>query len=214
MNIILLGGPGVGKGTYSSRLKEIYKIPHISTGDLFRENIKNNTELGKKVQAYLSSGKLVPDELTIEMVKKRLALSDAKKGYILDGFPRTIPQAEALERFTKIDKVLNFYADESVVISRLSGRRICKKCGAIFHLRNIPPKVENICDKCHGQLYQREDEKPQVVKQRLNIYNKQTLPLIDYYRKKGLLAEIDANLDVNNPDFHVIEDCKKILSKL
>ncbi|MFH1971965.1 MAG: adenylate kinase [archaeon] len=212
MNIVLLGGPGVGKGTYASKLKTIYNIPHISTGELFREHMKNQTEIGKQIKEVMDSGNLVPDEITISMIKERL--EKETKGYLLDGFPRTIPQAEALETFAKIDVVLNFNAREEVVISRLSGRRTCKKCGAIFHLRNIIPKQEGICDKCGGELYQRSDEKEEVIKERLKIYNKKTKPLTEYYKNRGLLQEVDANLDVNNPDFHVIEDCQEILDKL
>ena len=212
MNIILIGGPSVGKGTYATRLKKIYNIPHISTGDLFRENIKNQTELGKQAQTYIDGGNLVPDEITIGMVKDRLTHPDAQNGFLLDGFPRTVPQAEALEKITKIDKVLYFTAEESVILSRIAGRRICKSCGAIFHLKNIPPKQEGICDHCQGELYQRPDEMEDAVKVRLATFHKVTKPVIDYYKEKGILAEIDANLDINNPDFHVIEDCQEILN--
>jgi len=214
MNIILIGGPSVGKGTYASKLKKIYNIPHISTGDLFRDNMKNQTELGKTAQGYIDQGNLVPDEVTIAMVKDRLSQEDAQNGYLLDGFPRTIPQAEAMSEFTKVDKVLYFTAEQSTILARIAGRRICKGCGAIFHLKNIPSKQEGICDHCGGELYQRADEKEDVVKQRLDTFDKLTKPVLDYYKEKGLLAEVDANLDINNPDFHVIEDCQEVLDKL
>lgn len=210
MNIIFLGAPGVGKGTYTSRVKEKYGIPHISTGDIFRENIKNNTSLGKEAKSYMDAGKLVPDEVTINMVKERFKQPDAKKGYILDGFPRTIPQAEALSSFSKVDVVINFVAKDSTIIQRLSGRRICRKCQAIFHVKNIPPKVEGICDKCGGEIYQREDDKPEAIKHRLKVYSDQTSPLIDYYKKKNLLHVIDAN---SNEVESIIKNLVVILDK-
>ena len=193
MKIIFLGAPGVGKGTYTSRIKEKYRLQHISTGDIFRENMKNNTPLGQEAKTYIDKGQLVPDEVTINMVKDRLSKEDIKKGYILDGFPRTIPQADALAEFSKVDLVVNFEAEESVIIQRLSGRRICRKCGAIFHIKNIPTKIENICDKCGGEIYQREDDKPEAIKQRLITYQEQTSPLIDYYKEKRMIAIIEAN---------------------
>jgi adenylate kinase len=193
MNIIFLGAPGVGKGTYTSRIKEKYGLVHISTGDLFRENMKNNTLLGQEAKKYIDKGQLVPDSVTINMVKERLAEGDVKKGFILDGFPRTIPQAKALERFSKMDAVINFVADESIIIQRLSGRRICRKCQAIYHIKNIRPKIEGVCDKCGGELYQRDDDKPEAIKERLKVYEKQTAPLVEYYKEKGLLMIVDAN---------------------
>jgi len=156
MNIILIGGPSVGKGTYAGKLKKIYNIPHISTGDLFRDNMKNKTELGIKAQGFIDQGNLVPDEVTIAMVKDRL--SKEENGYLMDGFPRTIPQAEAMSEFTKVDKVLYFTAEQSTILARIAGRRICRGCGAIFHLKNIPPKQEGICDYCGGEVYQRPDQ--------------------------------------------------------
>ncbi|MCK4521845.1 MAG: adenylate kinase [Nanoarchaeota archaeon] len=193
MNIIFLGAPGVGKGTYTSRVKEKYSIPHISTGDIFRGNIKNNTLLGKEAKGYMDKGQLVPDEVTINMVKDRLSQDDVKDGYILDGFPRTIAQAEALKEFSKVDIAVNFAARDDVIIQRLSGRRICRKCGAIFHVKNIPPKTEGVCDKCGGEIYQRDDDKPEAIKKRLEVYKKQTSPLIDYYKEGGNLIVVDAN---------------------
>lgn len=212
MNIILLGSPGVGKGTYASLLAKKYAIPHISTGDIFREAIKKNTELGRKVREFLDKGELVPDDIVIEVVKDRLDESDTKNGFLLDGFPRTIPQAEALEKFKKVNKVLNFVAPEKTIMDRIGGRRVCRKCGAIYHIINMKPKVEGICDKCGGELYQRSDEKPEVVKIRLKEYNKKTKPLIDYYTKKGLLANINADFPIEEVD-KIISQCEIALKK-
>ena len=193
MNIIFLGAPGVGKGTYTATVKEKYGLPHISTGDIFRANIKNNTELGKMAKSYMDKGQLVPDEVTNNMVKDRLTHADTKKGYILDGFPRTIPQAEALDTFSKITVVMNFTADDKIIVERLSGRRTCKQCQAIYHLKNIPPKQEGVCDKCGGPLSQRDDDKPAVISERLKAYYAQTQPLVAFYKKKGLLHQIESN---------------------
>jgi len=195
MKIVLLGSPGVGKGTYSAELIKKYEILHISTGDIFRENIKGATELGKKAKEFIDTGNLVPDELTIEMIKERLGREDCETGFLLDGFPRTIPQAEALSQFCELDMVINVKADDEVIIERLSGRRICRQCGKIFHLKNIPSKVEGVCDACEGDLYQRDDDRPQAIQERLKVYQKQTAPLVDYYRAKGLLREITVNED-------------------
>jgi adenylate kinase len=211
MKIILFGPPGVGKGTFASRLKTIYNIPHISTGDLFRENIKNNTELGNIANEYINSGKLVPDEITIKMLKNRLFQEDTKNGFMLDGFPRTISQAEALDRIVMIDIVLSFEADKSVILNRVDGRRICKECNEIYHIVNKPTMKENICDLCGGKVYQRKDEKRNIYEKRIQEYEKKTIPLKEYYSKKGLLQKINANKDMNNPDFSVIIDCRKIL---
>jgi len=192
MNVILLGSPGVGKGTYAGHISKKLNIDWISTGDIFRENIKNQTELGKKADDYIKQGKLVPDELTIQMTLEELKKHD---NFMLDGFPRTVPQAESLKD-TKIDKVLNFVASEKTIIERLSGRRICRKCGAIFHIKNIPTKEDGICDNCSGETYQRDDDKPEAIKERLEVYKKKTEPLINYYKEKGLLVEVDANSPV------------------
>ena len=167
MKIIALGSPGVGKGTYAAEITKKYNVLSISTGDLFRENIKNETELGKKAKEIIDSGKLVPDEVTIGMMKERLGREDTPNGFILDGFPRTIPQAEALSEFSEIDLVLNFKADKEVIMQRLTGRRTCSNCAAIFHVVNIPPKQEGVCDKCGGKLVQRSDELPEVIEERL-----------------------------------------------
>jgi adenylate kinase len=214
MNIVALGQPGVGKGTYIDILVEKYKIPHISTGNMFREEIKKNTEFGRKVSSFVNNGELVSDELTISMLKKRLSEKDCKNGFFLDGFPRTIPQAETLEKIVKIDKVLNFVASEEIIIDRLSGRRTCRKCGATYHIRNVPPKVEGICDKCGGELYQRKDDTLEVIKMRNKEYLKKTKPLIDFYKKRGLLVNIDASPPIEEAEKKVIPECEKALSDI
>ncbi len=214
MKLILIGSPGVGKGTYASRLQAIYHIPNISTGDLFRTEAKQNTPLGKQAKKYMVAGDIVPDDITIEMLKKRIKLPDAKKGFMLDGFPRTIPQAEALNKITKIDAAINYVADDKVIIGRLSGRRTCRKCGSIYHIKNIPTKKEGICDKCGGEIYQRDDDKPAAIKERLKVYHEKTKPVLAFYKKEGILHEVDANIDANDPKFHVIEDTQKILNKI
>jgi len=213
VNVVILGSPGVGKGTYAKILSEKYNIPRISSGDLFREAIQDETELGKKIEDCVSRGDLVPDEITIELVKGRLERNDCKNGFFLDGFPRTVAQAEALEKFKKIDKVLNFVASDWVVLSRLGGRRTCRKCGAIYHIKEIPPKVEGVCDLCGGKLYQRSDETPQAIKNRLRIYREKTKPVLDYFRRRGLLADIDANYPFEEID-KVISQCEKHLQKV
>ena len=208
MKIVLLGSPGVGKGTYASMIKDKYHLAHISTGDLWRAEIKNETELGKKAKVAYDRGEILPDDTTIQLLKKRLEKKDAKN-FLLDGFPRNIAQAEALEKITKIDLVVNFYASDKVIMHRLTGRRICRKCGAIFHTMTRKPKKEGICDLCGGELYQRADEMPEVIKDRLKVYREKTRPLEDYYRKKGLLREINADEDLNSPNFK-----EKVLDKI
>ena len=210
MNIMFLGAPGAGKGTYTKKIVRVYNIPHISTGDIFRDNIKNNTELGKEAKSFIDKGNLVPDEVTINMVKDRLSKDDTKKGFVLDGFPRTIPQGEALDRFSKLDIVINFVVKEENIIKRLSGRRICRNCGAIFHIDYIPTKEEGVCDKCQGEVYQRDDDKPEAIKERLKVYEEQTAPLIGFYKEKGILNVVDANRDIGN----IVEETKKILDEL
>jgi len=212
MNIVLLGSPGVGKGTYAKRISKIYGIPQISTGDMFREAIKNKTKIGLKAEGYIDKGELVPDDVTIRIVKERLKKDDCKNGFMLDGFPRTISQADALSDIIKIDKVLDFTASEKIIIDRLSGRRICKSCGAIYHIRNIIPKVKGVCDKCGGKVYQRDDDKPESVKKRLDVYKKQTEPLIKYYTKKGILRSINADWPIEQVD-NVINDAIKALEE-
>ena len=213
MNIVILGPPGVGKGTYAGFLSKKYGIPKISVGDLFRNAIKNRTELGKRIKDYVSSGELVPDETVIELVKNRLEEPDCKDGFLLDGYPRTVPQAEAMMKFKKIDVALNFVAPDEVIMERIGGRRTCSKCGAIYHLKNVPPTIEGVCDRCSGRLIQRSDEKPQVIKNRLVVYREKTKPVADYLRKEGLLVDIDAHYDIEEID-KIIAQCEKYLTKL
>jgi len=192
MNIILLGPPGIGKGTIAKMLSKQLDIPHVSSGDIIRKEIRLKTKSGIEAEAFVTKGLLIPDNIAIDLIKERLKEDDCKKGLIFDGFPRTIPQAEHLDKTNiKIDKVINFTASEKTIIQRLSGRRICGKCAAIFHIKNIPPKVEGICDKCGGELYQRNDDKPESIKKRLEICKEQIDPLIDFYKKRGILADVD-----------------------
>lgn len=193
MNLVFLGPPGAGKGTIAAKAKDVYKVPHISTGDLFRANIKNETELGKKVKAILASGDLVPDSVTIEMVRERLKEADAKNGFILDGFPRTIAQADALSEMTGLDAVVNFVLEKDEIIKRLSGRRVCKSTGRTYHILFNPPKVEGIDDETGEPLIQRDDDKEDAIRNRLEVYEASTAPLIEYYRAKGLLVDVDAS---------------------
>lgn len=212
MKIIMLGAPGAGKGTQAKKIADQYQIPHISTGDIFRANIKNGTELGKKAKSYMDQGLLVPDELTCDLVVDRISQPDAANGYVLDGFPRTIPQAEALtnalaSRDEKIDYAVNVEVPDENIISRMSGRRACLACGATYHIEFNPPKKEGICDTCGKELVLRDDDKPETVKKRLDVYHAQTQPLIEYYQKAGALAEVDGTQDINV----VFDDITKIL---
>lgn len=193
MNLVFLGPPGAGKGTIAALAKDTLRIPHISTGDLFRYAIAHETSLGKQVKAILASGELVPDSVTIEMVKERLVKSDAKDGFILDGFPRTIAQADALAQMTTIDHVINFVLDRDSIVVRLSGRRMCKSTGRIYHITFNPPKVAGIDDETGEPLIQRPDDQEEAILNRLSVYERQTQPLIDYYRHKGLLRDVDAS---------------------
>ena len=196
-NFIFLGPPGAGKGSLAVKVAEDYKIPHISTGDIFRANIKAQTPLGVKVKAIIDSGSLVSDELTFELVKDRLAQDDCKNGYILDGFPRTIPQAEMLDGLVADLKVVNFQIKDEIVIGRLSTRRVCKACGANFNVLTLPPKVEGVCDKCGGELYQRDDDKQESILHRMDVYREQTEPLINYYKNKGKITDLDASIETD-----------------
>lgn len=193
MKLVFLGPPGAGKGTLATLAKESFKVVHISTGDIFRANIKNGTPLGLKVKAILDSGGLVSDETTIEIVKDRLAQADCKAGYLLDGFPRTVAQAEALAGFDKLDAVVNFVLPDTEIVARLSGRRVCKACGTGYHLTAMPPKSPGVCDKCGGELIQRKDDEAASIQERLRVYAANTQPLVDWYRAQGLLRDIDAS---------------------
>jgi len=203
MKIIMLGAPGAGKGTQAKMLAEKYGIPHISTGDIFRANIKNNTELGKKAKSYMDAGQLVPDELVVDLVVDRIKQEDCMKGFILDGFPRTIPQAEALDyalnnRNEKIDYAINVDVPDENIINRMSGRRACVGCGATYHIVYNPTKEEGVCDACGQNLILRDDDKPGTVKKRLEVYHEQTQPLIEHYGAKGALLTIDGTQDIND----------------
>jgi adenylate kinase len=203
LRTILLGPPGAGKGTQAVKIVEKYGIPHISTGDIFRENIKNGTELGKKAQEYMNAGKLVPDDLVIEIATDRLTKDDCKNGFLLDGFPRTVYQAEKLDEFLaarggKVDVVLDIAVGKDELITRLTGRRVCKACGASFHVVNIPPKKEGVCDYCGGELIQRADDNLETVTNRIDVYETQTMPLIEYYEKAGNIAHIDGTTGLDN----------------
>jgi adenylate kinase len=207
MNLIFLGPPGAGKGTLAARVVDILKLPHISTGAIFRSAIAAKSPLGLKVKAIIDAGKLVDDETTIELVKERLAQEDAQKGYILDGFPRTIPQAKALAGFSKVDKAFNFDLPDEAVLERLGGRRVCRKCGRNFHVIFDKPKKEGVCDHCGGEVYTRDDDKSEAVKKRLEVYREQTAPLIGFYRDKGLLVDVDAGPAADQ----VVENFKRSL---
>lgn len=203
MNIIMLGAPGVGKGTQAVMLKEKFNLPHISTGDIFRENIKNQTELGQKAKSYMDKGELVPDSLVCDLVSSRLAEPDCSNGFILDGFPRTIPQADSLEAALsnmnkKIDFAIDIEIDDDKIIRRMAGRRVCSKCSAPFNVDSNPPKVEGKCDICGSDLVQRDDDKEETVKNRLSVYHESTQPLIEYYNNKGCLVVIDGDKDMDS----------------
>lgn len=202
MKIIMLGAPGAGKGTQAKKIAEKYSIPHISTGDIFRVNIKNGTELGKKAKTYMEQGLLVPDELVVDLVVDRVKQDDCSNGYVLDGFPRTIPQAEALDKALAamgeaMDYAINVEVPDENIVRRMSGRRACVDCGATYHIVYAPTNEENICDNCHGELILREDDKPETVQKRLNVYHEQTQPLIDYYTEKNILVEVDGTVDID-----------------
>ncbi len=203
MKIIMLGAPGAGKGTQAEMICEKYSLPHISTGDIFRANIKNGTELGVEAKKYMDQGLLVPDELTVKILLDRVAKDDCKNGYVLDGFPRTIPQAEVLDEALtklgdKVDFAINVDVPDENIINRMSGRRACVTCGATYHIAYAPTKVEGVCDKCGSELILRDDDKPETVKNRLDVYHKQTQPLIDFYSNKGILKEVDGTVNMQD----------------
>ena len=212
MKIIMLGAPGAGKGSQASRIAKEYQLPHISTGDIFRANLKEETELGKRAKSFMDKGELVPDDITIAMLLDRIHKEDCKNGYILDGFPRTIPQAEALKealakKDEKIDLALDVEATDELIIKRMAGRRTCPACGAIYHIVTLPPKTEGICDRCGADLIQRKDDNEETVKNRLKIYHEVTEPLISYYKKEGILEEIDGAEELDK----VFEKVKRII---
>lgn len=215
MQLLLMGPPGAGKGTQAANLVKKFDIPHISTGDMFRAAVKEGTELGKQAKACMDSGKLVPDEVTIGIVKERLAKADCKKGFILDGFPRTVEQADALngildELGMKLTRVLNIHVPAEDLIERAIGRRICKKCGATYHVKFNPTKVENVCDECGGELYQRKDDNEETMKNRLSVYEASTRPLIEYYTKAGVYTEVDGRQPIEK----VTEELVNVLSSV
>ncbi len=212
MKIVMLGAPGAGKGTQAKMIAEKYTIPHISTGDIFRANIKEGTPLGLEAKSYMDQGKLVPDELTVKILLDRVSKDDCKNGYVLDGFPRTIPQANVLKEALakqndKIDYAINVDVPDENIVRRMSGRRACVTCGATYHIEHVPPKTEGICDKCGSTLILRDDDKPDTVLNRLKVYHDQTQPLIDFYNNEGILKEVDGTIDVKD----VFESIVKIL---
>ena len=214
MKILLMGPPGAGKGTQAEKLTELFNIPHISTGDMFRKAQKDGTELGLKAKGYMEKGQLVPDEVTIGIVRERLAEEDCKSGFLLDGFPRTVQQADALDQIltdlgTQLDAVLNIEVAKDFLVERLTGRRVCRGCGATYHVKFNAPKVEGVCDKCGGELYQRADDTIETVGDRLDVYAEQTAPLIDYYAAKGLIKNIDGSQRVEK----VLADIKGSLGR-
>ena len=210
MKNIMLGAPGAGKGTQAKKIAAKYDIPHISTGDIFRANIKNGTELGNKAKTYMDQGLLVPDELVVDLVVDRVQQDDCKNGYVLDGFPRTIPQAEALDKALaalgdKVDYAIDVNVPDENIVNRMGGRRACVGCGATYHLVYAPTKTEGICDVCGKELILRDDDKPETVQKRLNVYHEQTQPLIDYYTNAGILKTVDGTVDINDVFAAIVE---------
>lgn len=215
LNIIFLGAPGSGKGTRASAMSEILNIPQVATGDIFRENLKNGTELGNKAKAYMDKGELVPDELTASMVKDRLQKDDCKKGFILDGFPRTLPQADLLEKMLKemnrsITNVIYIDVSEDLILERLTGRMICTKCQTPYHVKYNPPAKANVCDKCGAPLYVRDDDNPETIKKRLAVFEKTTKPLVDFYKNQGKLFTLSGDADVSNIKEYVKGVCAEL----
>lgn len=210
MRIILLGPPGAGKGTQAAGIVEKYNIPHISTGDIFRKNIKEGTELGKKAKEYIDQGLLVPDELTVGLVTDRIAQSDCEKGFMLDGFPRNVAQAQHLDEYLKevgisLDKVINIEVDKDILVGRAVGRRICKSCGATYHVEFNPPKVDGVCDVCGGELYQRADDNEETVSKRIQVYLDETKPLVNYYSQEGIIANINGQQSIDTVFTDIVE---------
>lgn len=204
MRILIMGPPGAGKGTQAARIALSCEIPHISTGDIFRTEIKESSDLGKKIKSYLDTGKLVPDEVTVEVIRKRLLQPDCERGFLLDGFPRTIPQAEALDSILKtigesgLDLVINISVAPQVLLERLTGRRVCGKCGTTFHILYQPPQEDGTCDRCGGDLYQRSDDTVETVSSRLDVYRRQTAPLLEYYQRRGIIQEVNGELSIDD----------------
>ena len=210
MKIIMLGAPGAGKGTQAKMIADKYGVPHVSTGDIFRANIKEGTELGKEAKTYMDKGLLVPDELTVKILLDRVAKDDCKNGYVLDGFPRTIPQAEVLDKaLAELGDAIDYAIDVNVpdenIVNRMSGRRACLACGATYHIVHIPPKTEGVCDRCGKELVLRDDDKPETVKKRLGVYHDQTQPLIDFYTEKGILKTVDGTVDMQDVFAAIVE---------
>ncbi len=210
MKLIFLGPPGAGKGSIAKEIIKEKNIPQISTGDLIRNSISENSELGKSAKEYYNKGKLIPDEIIVNLLKKRISQEDCQKGFILDGFPRTIPQAESLDKEIEIDKVIQFKVNEETIFLRISNRRICEKCGAIYHLVNVKPKIEGICDECQGNLFQRKDDNEEIIKKRLEEYQEKTAPLISYYNEKGFLVEIEVEGELSKN----VKDTLEIIDSL
>jgi len=210
MKIVMLGAPGAGKGTQAKMIADKYGVPHVSTGDIFRANIKEGTALGLEAKSYMDQGKLVPDELTVRILLDRVAKDDCKNGYVLDGFPRTIPQAEVLKdalakQNDKIDFAIDVDVPDENIVKRMSGRRACVTCGATYHIEHVPPKKEGICDKCGSELILRDDDKPETVLNRLKVYHEQTQPLIDFYNKEGILKTVDGTIDVKDVFANIVK---------
>lgn len=214
MNAIIFGAPGSGKGTYASRLQLKLGVDVIAMGDIFRENLKEDTPLGRKVKGYVEKGLLVPDEIVIDVLKQRIAKVPKEKGFILDGYPRTIKQAKALEGIAKIDVILLQMVPDWIIVERLSSRRICRNCGAVYNLRFLKPKVDKICDKCEGTLYQRLDDQPEVIKRRIKVYQEQTSPLLQHYKEKNTPFIISSIITLETPPEPVVEEMLKELKKL
>ena len=214
MRIMLLGGPGAGKGTQAQNLTKKYSLAHIATGDILRQSVKDGTELGLKAKSYMDKGMLVPDDVVIGLIKERLAQDDVKSGFVLDGFPRTVPQAEALDSLTKdlsmpMDAVINIKTSPNVVVERLSGRRTCRECQTVYHIIYSPPKKEGKCDRCSGELYQRDDDKEETIRKRLEVYEKQTFPLLEHYRTSGKLLEVSGDVSIAEVFESIVQALRK-----